>query len=284
MQMTLRGSEPAPTHTKLHKTIAFLLIAVLLAGTAFAAQQSLMLTPKASSKVISGSNGTSIDYGNSAEGYVIVSQEPSDKKHMLTIFRGKSSYTYELNNKGVKEIYPLQMGSGLYEIEVYKHVTGNRYSVIEKASFNVELNDNASPYLYPSQYVNYNKSTLAIAKSNSLCKGAKTDQQKVDAVFNYIKKTIKYNKKRAKTVKSGYIPDLNEVFRSRKGICFDYAALMACMLRVQGIPTQLVIGYVNGSYYHAWNKVFVGGRWVLYDPTLAASKQKGKSYKEDRVY
>ena len=69
---------------------------------------------------------------------------------------------------------------------------------------------------------------------------------------------------------------------SGKGICFDYASLMAGLLRSQGIPTKLVVGY-SGTAYHAWISVYLdeagwvdniiefdGSSWSLMDPTLAA--------------
>ena len=69
----------------------------------------------------------------------------------------------------------------------------------------------------------------------------------------------------------------------KSGICFDYAALMTAMLRTQGIPTKLVVGYA-GSVYHAWistyteetgwvNNIiyFDGNNWKLMDPTFASS-------------
>ena len=70
---------------------------------------------------------------------------------------------------------------------------------------------------------------------------------------------------------------------SGKGICFDYAALMAAMLRSQRIPTKLQVGYA-GEAYHAWISCYVdeigwvdnmisfdGKDWSLMDPTLAAN-------------
>ena len=79
----------------------------------------------------------------------------------------------------------------------------------------------------------------------------------------------------------------------KKGICFDYAALMAGMLRSQGVPCKLVVGYA-GKAYHAWINVyseetgwvngaiyFDGDSWKLMDPTFASS---GKQSKEIMSY
>ena len=58
---------------------------------------------------------------------------------------------------------------------------------------------------------------------------------------------------------------------------------MAAMLRSQGVPTKLVVGY-SGDAYHAWISVYLkeigwvddiiefnGKNWSLMDPTLAAN-------------
>lgn len=61
-------------------------------------------------------------------------------------------------------------------------------------------------------------------------------------------KTLTYDKKKAQTVQSGYLPNVDQVLASKTGICFDYAALMTAMLRSQGIPTKLVVGYTGNVY------------------------------------
>ncbi len=86
----------------------------------------------------------------------------------------------------------------------------------------------------------------------------------------------------ARTVKSGYLPDVDKVLERKKGICFDYAAVMTAMLRSLKIPCKLVIGYA-GVEYHAWINVysedsgwmdgvvfFDGKTWRLLDPTFAS--------------
>ena len=61
---------------------------------------------------------------------------------------------------------------------------------------------------------------------------------------------------------------------------------MATMLRSQGIPTRLEVGYV-GDAYHAWISVYItdigwingiiefdGKDWTIMDPTFAASSSE----------
>ena len=66
---------------------------------------------------------------------------------------------------------------------------------------------------------------------------------------------------------SGYVPDLDAMLEKKMGICFDFAALMGALLRSQGIPTQMVMGYADITY-HAWNNILIDGEWVRYDATL----------------
>ena len=82
---------------------------------------------------------------------------------------------------------------------------------------------------------------------------------------------------------------LDTVMAAKKGICFDYAALMTGMLRSQGVPCRLLIGYA-GTQYHAWISVwteeqgwvdgvirFNGTSWQRMDPTFASTSQRDES-------
>ena len=56
------------------------------------------------------------------------------------------------------------------------------------------------------------------------------------------------------------------------GICYDYAVLFAAMLRSVDIPTKLSMGYKSDiNYYHAWNQVYLNGKWVNIDTTYDAA-------------
>jgi transglutaminase-like putative cysteine protease len=72
------------------------------------------------------------------------------------------------------------------------------------------------------------------------------------------------------TISTSYIPDINETFKSGKGICYDFSSLFAAMLRSAGIPAKLVKGYTDNAVgYHAWNEVYdsAAGSWVTIDTT-----------------
>lgn len=66
------------------------------------------------------------------------------------------------------------------------------------------------------------------------------------------------------------IPDAVNVLVSRKGDCNEHAALFAALARNAGIPTRIVAGVVchqGAFYYHAWNEICSGERWISLDTT-----------------
>ena len=66
---------------------------------------------------------------------------------------------------------------------------------------------------------------------------------------------------------------VEDVFRSRRGVCQDFAHLLIAMLRAHGLAARYVSGYlrsgnVGAEASHAWVGVFVPGHgWVDLDPT-----------------
>ncbi|MEG1027825.1 MAG: transglutaminase-like domain-containing protein [Oscillospiraceae bacterium] len=158
-------------------------------------------------------------------------------------------------------------------------------------TLNVELENEFSAFLYPNQYVNFNKDTKAVGIAKELVKSAKSDLEAVEIIFNYVVDTIEYDYDKAKTVKSGYLPNVDEILQLKKGICFDYSAVMATMLRTQKIPTIMEIGYAN-EIYHAWISVYTkekgwisgiiqfdGYNWKIVDPTFADGDNKSEKIK-----
>ncbi|MGN1143102.1 MAG: transglutaminase family protein [Anaerovoracaceae bacterium] len=233
--------------------------------------------------------GAVIDYSNVSDGYVMVKySESTDKKLKVQVKGPETVYTYNLTPKKW-ETFPLTDGDGLYQVLVLKNISDSRYSIQATLSCEVQLKDAFGPYIRSNQYVNFAEAPKTTAKAASLTKKKKSSLKKVEAVYNYVVKNIKYDKKKAQAVESGYLPDLDSVLKNKKGICFDYAALMTGMLRSQGIPCKLVIGYA-GTTYHAWISVWVEGKgwvddviyfdgtdWRRMDPTFASTGNKSKS-------
>lgn len=224
-----------------------------------------------------------IDDSNIDKGYIMVrSAEPSSHALKITISQGKWQLIYDLNSEGQYEVFPLQQGSGQYEIALFENVKGNKFSSGGKLVLNAQMGDENAAFLVPNQYVSYELWTSAVQKSDEICAGM-APEQAVQAVEEFMASEFTYDFVRAKTIAAGEKPDIDYCYDNRMGICQDLAAVTACMLRVQGVPTRLVIGYAD-KYYHAWNTVLVNGEEQFFDPTNAVGAIDAKKYQAERMY
>lgn len=236
------------------------------------------------SGVLTAQNGKAvIDYSNTADGYVMVQYTAGTAKRLKAQVKGPATaYTYNLPAQSWVT-FPLSDGNGNYQVTVFENVVDNRYAAVISASFAVSLENEFAPFIRPNQYVDYSVAPNTVNKAAELTAGILEPLEKVEAVYQFTVKNLTYDYNKAAAVKSGYLPVLDQVLAEKKGICFDYAALMAGMLRSQGIPCKLVVGYA-GTVYHAWISVwtektgwvdgviyFDGKSWHRMDPTFASS-------------
>ena len=201
-----------------------------------------------------------VDASNLPLGFVSVSYTGGkDVRIKVQITKtGGTTYTYNLNNKGTAETFPLTEGNGRYSIKVYENTTGTKYALAFSTQVDMTLRNVFLPYLYPNQYVNYTADCATVKKAAELTAGKTSDLDKISAVYYFVTDNFTYDYNLANTVQSGYLPDPDETLATGQGICFDYAALAAAMLRSQGIPTKLITGYVSpGDLYHAWNMIWL---------------------------
>lgn len=225
-----------------------------------------------------------IDYSNTGDGYVMVQYTTYTECRLKAQVKGPSAtYTYNLTPQQWAA-FPLSDQNGTYQIVVYKNVEGSKYAAVLSLTVDVVLDDEFAPFLHANQYVNFDAAPAAMAAADTIC--ANLDNlSKVAAVYDFVVKGMTYDTELAATVKSGYLPDLDQVLEKMSGICFDYAALMTGMLRSQGVPCKLVVGYA-GDVYHAWINVwtedtgwiegivfFDGVNWQRMDPTFASSAE-----------
>ncbi len=58
------------------------------------------------------------------------------------------------------------------------------------------------------------------------------------------------------------------------------------MLRSQGVPAKLVIGFLKKRTYHAWVSIIINGEEQRFDPTASIEGQKYKKgdYTIERYY
>jgi len=66
------------------------------------------------------------------------------------------------------------------------------------------------------------------------------------------------------------LPDALTTLATGQGDCNEHAVLFAALARASGIPCRIAAGvvFIKGSfYYHAWNEICIGGKWLSLDTT-----------------
>ena len=249
--------------------------------------RTTLLIPESPGEETYGNELVTLDTSRKSEGYFTLCYRGSVEsvKIQITVPDG-SVYTYSLARHGEPEVFPLTGGAGDYGVKVLENAYDDMYALAFSADFLLESADEFKPYLYPNQYVWYTPQSKAVAFGVQLSQESQDDLDYVEKVYDYVTGNIVYDTELAANVPLGYIPEIDSTLERGKGICFDYASLMTALLRTQGIPTKLVVGY-SGTAYHAWISVYLqeagwvdkiirfdGKSWSLMDPTLAASNDR----------
>lgn len=246
--------------------------------------------PTASGKKTIKNKRVTVDISNLSKGYLMASYHGNAEKLNIQITGPNGvTYLYFIQAKDTWTAMPLSAGDGTYQLDIYENVEGEVYSSVLSKELDVKIKDAFLPFLYANQYVNFNKKTKAVQLGSELTKDCTSDLEALTAIYNYVVQNITYDEDKAEYVQADYLPDVDETLKTKKGICFDYAALMCTMLRTQRIPAKLQIGYTN-DIYHAWISTYIDGYgwvdgvirfdgkdWTLMDPTFASSDDSKKT-------
>lgn len=247
-----------------------------------------VLTPEAGGDTY-GSDTVTMDLSNTGKGYMILTYVGSnDKVKFQSVGPDGVTYTYLVTARGEPIVYPLTGGSGTYTFNLLEAVDVEKdlYAMAFTKEADVALEDEFLPYLTPNVYSSYTADSAAVAEGVTLAEGCTSDLEVVENIYHYVIGNVTYDTPKAENIAYGYIPNVDDTLSTKKGICFDYAALMTAMLRTQRIPTRLEVGYA-GEAYHAWiscyltevgwvDKIieFDGKSWSLMDPTLASNNDR----------
>ncbi len=264
-------------------------LAIMVSVVPVFARGAQSVPPKAAMQTgvsVQSNEKAAVDASNIAEGYVLVKYTGGKNVKIKVQITKGTTYTYNLNNQGANEVFPLTEGNGAYSIKVFENTEGNKYAQAYSCSVNLNLRNEFLPFLYPNQYVNFTDNSQCVGVAAQIAAG-KSDIDKLTAIYEYVVANISYDYNKAATVQPGYLPNNDTTLATRTGICFDYASLMGAMLRSQNIPCKLVVGYA-GEAYHAWINVYLEGQgwvekaiyfdgqnWTLMDPTFASTGGAG---------
>lgn len=223
--------------------------------------------------VVAENDKALVDYTHASDGYIEVEykEETTSKLKCQVASCDGAVYTYNLK-PGKRETFLLTCGAGCYKVTVFRGLGGSKYITVFTTEVSAAIQDINAVYLNSNQYVDWKGAEASVAKAAELCQGLTMDREKINAVYNYVISNLTYDREKAATVQSGYLPVIDDILTKKTGICFDYAALMAGMLRSQGVPCKLVVGNVGGAQVrHAWVQVYANGQWTRMDPTFASS-------------
>lgn len=211
------------------------------------------------------------------EGVVEVQGETSNSKIKLLLVRDEEQVWYEvkLNSGRFHEQLWLNKGTGKYTVYVMVNEYDKKYSFGPK--FSVNNIKEVNPYLVPDKYIE-SGDKLMIDKAAELTKSAVGDLEKARAIYSWVKDHVQYDyKKYNEHQNNNYDNEYGALLalESGKGVCFDYAALVAALGRAAGIQTKLVTGtglLQGSSGYHAWNEMYIAEQqqWIKLDATFAS--------------
>ena len=239
--------------------------------------------PENSGTAVEDNGKLTLDYSHADQGYAMAgASTPTAHRMKVRVKSPSGQLDYDLTDDGVYTTIPLQLGNGSYDFSLYENVSGTKYSSAGKVTIYVALEDPNLAFLAPNQYVNYVPESLTVQKSDEIA-GDASPREVYDAVTKFIADEFSYDFVRAQTIPAGALPEVDPCFEKRAGICQDLAAVMVCMLRVQGVPARLMIGYAD-QYYHAWTVAVVDGEEIFFDPTAAIGAMRAKKYQVERYY
>ncbi len=255
------------------------LVVVSIAFAAFL----LMLSPKEAKAADGTLTGTITDNGN---GTCTLSCVNTTGLNVMAIVSANDNAYYQKYVVGTTSgtiVVPLNVGNTAYRIRLMYLYDASRsaYLPFEDKTINLNLSDENVPYSVPNVTVNYKLSDNVIKESMELVKGCKSEMEIVEAIHKFVLEKYTYDYDTANGIKAGtivsYNPDVQRAYKTRKGICYDYAAVFAAMLRIQGIEVKLVTGYPSEGFeagaYHAWNQVYDSATksWYTVDITWDSS-------------
>lgn len=201
-----------------------------------------IITPTADGVKVYSNGDALIDASNSSQGYLMIKLKKAMSGSYRILVNADDinvRYTFQLNNSGNYEVIPITEGSGSYTVSVLKVTSAGKGTVMFKQALSVSVSDSFLPFLTPNQFCMYNSGSSCVALSSTLCGGNKDTIAKTAAIYDYVINNISYVST-AENGANGYIPVPDTVLANKNGICFDYASLMAAMLRSQKFRQRLL--------------------------------------------
>ena len=159
----------------------------------------------------------------------------------------------------------LQAAAGPFKV-IYRAVVDKVIETVDPAAPEVpvcEIPDNVLRFLMPTRYCESDHlGPAAVQLFGALPRG----HARVQAISEWVHNNIDY-----RIGSTHATTTARDVFVQRSGVCRDFAHLAVTFCRALNIPARLVCGYAPFPEpppdFHAIFEAYLGGRWVLFDPT-----------------
>ncbi len=255
------------------------LLLVFLTGILFMSQS---ITVKAEAAYLKSKDVTLMNIGTQkVEGKIHLKGDSKQKQIKVLLIKDEEKKWYELPLKEGKfdeEIW-LTMGKGKYTAAIMIHEEGRKYSYGPKIT--VENVGEVNPFLVPVKHVESNDEKI-IQLAEKLIEDKTTDREKAKAIYDWVTGNITYDyEKFGKHQEGDYDNTYGALhtLETKKGVCYDYAALTASLGRAVGLQTKVVKGQVSSELYkgyHAWNEIYLEdeNQWIFLDSTFGVGGKK----------
>jgi len=159
----------------------------------------------------------------------------------------------------------LRAGAGPLQLN-YSAVVERHVDEVDRAAREWPVNqlpDDVLRYLLPTRYC---ESDLLGPAAQQLFAGLPGGHARVGAICEWVREHVQYRIGSTTATSTA-----RDVFVQRCGVCRDLAHLAISLCRALNIPARLVSGYAAFADpppdFHAVIEAYLGGRWVLFDPS-----------------
>lgn len=180
----------------------------------------------------------------------------SPEKLEIRVTKGDFENRFIIEDNLLKPFrFSFPYGEGEYKIKATLTVDNKTFTAMD-FSLNVNLTNPETPFLISSYPTLYTENTQYVKKAAELCRNLNTDNEKIAACYRYICDTQEY-KYTVSTNEYRYLPDLDDIYSRGYGVCWDFCAALAAMLRSQGISAKICVGFAYDitDMGHAWLEV-----------------------------
>lgn len=226
------------------------------------------------------------------EGKVTLTGETVNSLIKILIVKDETQRWYEvelIEGKFNEEIWLID-GKGKYQVSILVHKKDRVYTF--GPTVFLESSIDVNKFTVPTLHVESDNENI-IALAQELTKDAETDIEKAENIYKWVVNNVKYDYDK-------YIKQINKNFdneygaintlETKKGVCYDYSALVAALGRASGLQVKMIKGNFVGTYsseLHAWNEIYISeeDRWINVDSTFGSTLRvsyfdRGNFYKD----